>query len=186
MKPASGSAEQHRNHVAQPVARGSEVDIEHGDQRLVRRGEALGQRAGLEARAILPVPVLDVEPLRAEGSRLARDHRDRFISRIVEHLNVQLVAGPIERDGGAHRADADLVLVEQRDLDQHLRQVRLRQEGARQVNAPVRRSHQIVELDADQGEKATADRNETDHRECEAALEKCEKGPDEQIEFRKR
>ena len=115
--------------------------------------------------------------LALESQGGARDHLHALVRRIVEDLDAQAVAGPVQRGGRPHRADGDLVLVEHGNLYQHRGQVCLAHEGTRQVVAPVRRPQHVVEADRDQGEEAGGDQDQAGDGYVEANLAGGEQQP---------
>ena len=156
------------------MSRWSEVHVEHRDQGFAGRGQTFGKRAGLEPAPDRAMTMLDQHAGGLQLGRHAGHHVDALVRRVVEDLDVQLVARPIESGHAAQRLDRHLVLVEHRDLQQDGRQVRLGQERPRQVVAPMRRPQEVVELDADEGQEAGRHHHQADDRRVEQNLEDAE------------
>ena len=172
-----GVRDQDRHDIAKPMRRRPKIDIEQSDQRRAADAQTGFQGARLEPGAILAPDVRDFNAARCQIRHDLGDEDRRIVGGIVQHLDMQLVARPIERHGGLDRAERNLVFVEQRNLHQHIRQVHLRQESPRKVVTPVRRSEKIVDLDPDQGEEAAPDSDQAERRDVEARLEKAEEKP---------
>ena len=164
--------EEMRHRDPQPFARRPEVDIEHGDDRRIALGEPGGQRASLEAAAILAAHMLNVEALRAQLLRRRRREHGRIVSAVVEKLNVELFLRPIERRGGAQSIGGQFALVEGGDLHQHMRQHRIAQFHRRDGRAPTRPGDELDDIDGDEKQEAAADENEAENGERQKDLKK--------------
>ena len=105
--------------------------MQHGDERLGGRREPFRQGARLETRAARAVAVLDEVALALQLGGDARHHVEGLVRGIIQDLDAKAVARPVEGRRRPERADGDLVLVEDGDLQQHGGQLRPGQEGAR-------------------------------------------------------
>ena len=105
------------NGALQEVRLGNEVGIEDRHVAAARDLQALVERAGLEAGAVLAMDVLDVDALhRVPPHRQLRD-LPRLVGRVVEHLDFEQLARVVDL---AHRVDQpidDVHLVVERELD---------------------------------------------------------------------
>jgi len=99
------------------IRSGQEIGIEDGDQLASRTGQAGCQRAGLVTCAVGAVYPFDTNAASARARhRPARD-LGRVVGRIIQHLDVQLVARIILRRCRRDDPFSEVALVEQRDLD---------------------------------------------------------------------
>ncbi len=101
----------------QEVGRRHEVGVEDRDELAARGLEPRVERARLEARAIRPVQVLDVEPARRLPPH--RELRDvtRLVGRIVQDLDLELVLRIVDRRHRVDQAIDDVHLVVEGKLD---------------------------------------------------------------------
>ncbi len=117
----------------------------------------MGAGPGLEARAVRAPDMVDD---RAIGAQLLGDALGAFaglVGRIVEKLDAQLVLRPVEQRDAAQRLLGDERLVEHRDLQQHMRQVGVRDRRGLRVAGAARK---VVEEAADDDEIANSDGHE--------------------------
>ena len=147
---------------AEKIGRRDEVGIEDGDVRALVVRESVRQGAGLVADAVRPADLLDVQPRRLQRTHQTRGHGDGLVGAVVENLDVQAIARPVEcRNRGDHAAD-DVRFIVDGKLDQDVRQVRAGQ-GWRQ-NA--RRATGTADVQRGDDEKIARQRRE--RGECEA------------------
>ena len=111
----------HRNHSPQPVRRRPEIDIEHRDVWRIAQREPRGAGGRLEAGAVLATHMYGIG---SRGPQFRDDlgcDVDGAVDRIVEQLNREPVARPVERCRAAHRIRDDRALVIDGDLHEHMR-----------------------------------------------------------------
>ena len=90
--PSPGSAEV-RHGFAQELGLRHEVGVEDGDQLAPGALEAGCQRSGLEAAAVGPVEVVDVDPETALLFHHLGDDAGGLVGRVVEDLDLQRSRG---------------------------------------------------------------------------------------------
>ena len=105
------------NSLAEEVLGGQEVGIEHGHQLALGDLEALGQRPGLEARAVRAMQVVDVKAQGPVTVDHGACHLHGVVSGIVQNLDLELVLGPVHLEGVGHKPLDDIDLVEHGQLD---------------------------------------------------------------------
>ena len=102
---------------AQELGTRNKIGIEDGDQLASRRLETGGQGAGLEARPIVAMQVVDVEAFLALALDQRGDQLDGLVGRVVEHLDLQPVARIVDTAHGLDQPLRDVLFVEDRQLD---------------------------------------------------------------------
>ena len=105
--------------LAQEVPGGQEVGVEHGHELALGRLQAVLQGPGLVAGAVGAVQVGDVE---AEGPVLGAHrlgHLDGLVRGVVQHLDLQLVLGPVHAHHVVQQALHHVHFVEHRQLHRH-------------------------------------------------------------------
>ncbi len=118
-----GSSQHGRHRAAQPVGWRDEVGVEHGDIGSVTKRHASRKRARLEASALTAPHMVGIDAALAQaGDGVERDIR-RQVGAVVEQLDLEQVARPVERAGGHDGAFDDHRLVVDRDLNKHARQL---------------------------------------------------------------
>ena len=122
--------EQIRQRLLQEVRRGHEIGVKDRDERCVRHLEPRPEGPGLEPAAVRPVDPANVEP---GGRTLFQDpvgDLPGVVGGVVEQLHAQPRPGIVE---GGYRPDQpldDVPLVEDRELDENRRRVRIEERGA--------------------------------------------------------
>ena len=99
------------------VGRRDEVGVEHEDELPLARPQTIRERAGLEARAVRAVQVLDVEPERAQLFDLCLAHGLCLVRRIVENLDLEAILRIADLRDRLEQPRRDVHLVEERQLD---------------------------------------------------------------------
>ena len=94
-----------------------EIGIEDEDKLALAGLEALAQRAGLEAGAVDPVDVLDIEAGGAEPLHLGLGDVAGLVRGIVKNLDLEEVPGIIELADGLEEALDDVEFIENGELD---------------------------------------------------------------------
>jgi hypothetical protein len=102
---------------------GTKSRVEDADELAARGAETEVERSRLEPRAIRPAQDLRVHARAAERADLAVDDPDRLVVRIVEHLDLEPVAGVVQRSRGADQARGDGALVVDGSWDRDPRQI---------------------------------------------------------------
>ena len=92
----------------------------------------LVQGAALEAAAIRALQGDDIKAFGAQFGRYGTRERRRLVGAVIEDLYVQLVSGPIESGGRLDTPAQYRPLVEGRDLDDNMRQFRVRRQRRRE------------------------------------------------------
>ena len=116
--------QQHRQGAAQEIGRRHEVGIEHGDEGRIGMGEAKGQVAGLEALAVAAAQQLQVDAFGHDRGQALRQHGVIVCIAVVQQLNGQAIARPVQRTGGGSDAQRNSAFIADRQLHQHMRQLR--------------------------------------------------------------
>ena len=122
-----------------------------------RKRQPMGAGAGLEAGAIRAAHMVDIGAVGAQLSATASARARRLVGRIVEKLNAQPVLRPVELSDAAQRLLGDQRLVEDRDLQQHMRQFGVRQLDGLGI---ARAAQLVVEEAPDDDEIAEPDGDE--------------------------
>ena len=107
----------------QKIFRGSEVGVENGDELTLRRLHPFRQSARLEARAVGSMMVADRITQRRIPFDQPASHVDGLIGRVVQHLDVQLFPGILQLADRVQQALDYVLLVKNRQLHRHPRQV---------------------------------------------------------------
>jgi len=97
---------------------GAEVGVEDRDELARRTLQPGDQGAGFEAGAVGAAHVLDVEPI-GEARDRGGGQRHGAVGRVVEHLDLELVRGPVEAPHGGDEVFDHGGLVVQRQLDRN-------------------------------------------------------------------
>src|ERR1700733_8836485 len=106
------------------VSRRNEIGVENGKQLAGSGFEPFLQRAGLEAAAGGAVPVFDCDALGPIFDHEPLGVRVRFVSGVVENLDLKQVARVVEFGYLFQKAGDNKTFVEERQLDGHLRERR--------------------------------------------------------------
>ena len=114
--------------AAQEIRRRHVVDVEDGEVVVGRLLHRLVQRAALVAAAIGALQGHDIEALRAQLGRDRAGKLGGLVGAVVEQLDVQLVARPVEAGRRLDAAPQDGALVEGRDLHHDVRQLGVRRQ----------------------------------------------------------
>ncbi len=115
---------QHCRHgAAQPVGWRHEVGVENGDVGRIAQRHAGSERARLEAGPIGSPDMVDVHTLLAQPGHGVDRNVGREIGTVVEQLDLQEFARPVEPAGRHDGTLHDHGLVVDRDLNQHARQI---------------------------------------------------------------
>ncbi len=109
--------------VSQQVRRRHEVGVEHEQQLAAGVAPAGLERAGLEADPIIAAQVVRVDAGGAEPGHPGRADRGGLVGGVVEHLDLEAGARPVERAHRVEQPGRDLGLVPQRQLHGHHRLV---------------------------------------------------------------
>ena len=159
-----------RSHAdAQEVGRRHVVDVEDRKKVVRRLLHRLMQCPALVAAAIGALQCHHVEALGPEFGCHRADHVGRLVSAVIEKLDVQLVARPVECRGRLGAAADHAPLVEGRNLDDNMRQVGVGRQRRRQQHllaAQARSLQPVVQDDhveqaADEGaQQEAADRED--------------------------
>jgi hypothetical protein len=124
-----GVAGEERDGLPEEARRRHEVGVEDGDELAPRDGQPRGERPGLVPGARVAMEVVDVEPA-AVGRSIAGDgggdEGRRLVDRIVEHLDLETTARPVEAGDGREQALDHVHLVEDGELHGHHGQRRRR------------------------------------------------------------
>ncbi len=84
---------------------------------------------------------------------------------------MQPIPRPIETGGGAERIDDHLAFVEDWNLDENMRQIRVRKLDRRQRHAPERSARELCDIDGDEKKKTAADEDEAQNGERQDDVE---------------
>ncbi len=108
--------------LLQEIGLRNKIGIENGDELALRRFQPVFQGTGLEARAILPVDIVNVQTDAAPSFHsVGRDHPG-LVGRIVKHLDVEQMPRIIEGADGVDEALHHVHFVVGRELDGDPRQ----------------------------------------------------------------
>lgn len=108
--------------AAEEICRRNEIRVEDRDEWRVRMFEFEGEVSRLEARALAAMQNIEIDIF---GNDTPDRTRERFViagAAIVENLDLQLVARPIEARGSAGDAHGESTFVAHRQLDEHFGQ----------------------------------------------------------------
>ena len=108
--------------LAQAIRLGNEVGVEDGEQFALGRLVSVLERAGFEASAIGAMNVVNIETLRGVFRDCGFGDADCFVSRVVEHLNLQLLARIVDCGNRFEQTIDDVQLVEEWKLNGDSRQ----------------------------------------------------------------
>jgi hypothetical protein len=111
-----------RDQPGEEIGRRDEVGVEDADKLAARHLEPRLERARLVAGAVLPVEVLDVDPLRGVTAHRQLGDAARFVGRVVQHLDLVQVARVVDRADRVDQTLGDVHLVVERKLDRDDRQ----------------------------------------------------------------
>ena len=92
------------NYTLQKIFGRYEIRVEDGDKLALRRLETFCERTRLEALAIRAMVVADGESLGSVVIDQSTCHGHSFISRVVEHLNIQFLQWIIQATNGIQQA----------------------------------------------------------------------------------
>jgi len=150
----------------QEIGRWDKIGVEDRDIRRVGMAEAEGKIAGLEAAAVVAPKDRQVHAFRHDARDIADELSRIADAAVVQHLDFELVARPVETRGRSGHADREWSLVTNRELHKDPWQRLVRQ--LRQAHARRRAVEPVV------AENEELDRKRRDHAEnsCEDALEK--------------
>ena len=163
-RPHAGPQEVGRRHV---------VDVEDREEIVRRLLHRLVQGTALEAAAVGALQGDDVEALGAQLGHHGARQLGGLVGAVVEHLDVQLVARPVEPGSRLDSAAQYRPLVERRDLHDHVRQLGIAGQRRRQqlflaaqplLLQPVMQHHH-VEQAADEGGQQQAAGGEDDQQQ---------------------
>ena len=101
----------------QEVRRGKEVGVEDGDQLGLGGGQPSRERACLVAAADLAPEVGDAQAAPPPGGHPGGDDGDGLVVGVVENLDLQPLARPVQRRSGVDHPLGDVALVVDRQLD---------------------------------------------------------------------
>ena len=105
-----------RHHLSQEIRRGDEVRIEDRHELTLGRGQSVRQRARLKPAAIAAMDQFEVHAACPLQLHARASQRRGAIGRIVQHLNLQAIARPVQVCGRVDDALDDARLVVQREL----------------------------------------------------------------------
>ena len=109
------------NRPLQKARRRDEIGVEDRHELALRFREAGLQRTGLEPFPVEPADVRNVEPLFCPTADEPGDQEPRLVGRIVQHLDLEPIARPIERAAGIDQTLDDVQLIEDRKLNRDTR-----------------------------------------------------------------
>ena len=150
--------DQGRDDRPQPIRRRPEIGVENGDIGCIRASKASSQGARLVA---LPSRTAKVGYIVAMPAQLPNDsagNRGRLVGTVVEKLEMQLFAGPIEGRRGSQAVFDHRGFVKNRDLHENMGKVGFANQGCRKRLAEQPAGRLLKNIDANEKEKAAANK----------------------------
>src|ERR1700722_13868068 len=117
------------NDAQYKIFRGNEIRVKNGDELALSRLKTFRQRACLESLAVGTMMVGDRESPGGIMIDQPACHRNGFIRRVVEHLNVKLFQGIAQAANGVQQPLGHELLIEDGKLDRDSRELREKSAG---------------------------------------------------------
>ena len=150
-----GSLVEVSERLEQEVLGRDEVGVEDRDELARGHLQAGFERARLVTRAVDTVQILDVEAARGVSAHGELGDLGGLVRRVVQHLDLEQVAGIVDLADGIDQAVRDVHLVEDGELDGDPRQhLRRRQRGRHVALVFHVKIHKVIAMPAVDGEDA--------------------------------
>ena len=119
LREADAGVVEDSHRAAQELSWRNEVGIEDGDERRVGQGHPVRERSRLETIARRAPDLSHRNSLATPVQDPARDDRRGLVIGIVEHLDLELLARPVQRTNGVQDTLGDVAFVVYRHLNAH-------------------------------------------------------------------